>query len=142
MNIKSEKLYPYAGGMILTGVGLWTKIGFPVWAADSKAEAILTNGITVASILVGFLTAALALLPSLNSPVMDRIRATKYFNLLMGYLREGIWSCFAMVIFSFIGFWLQGHTWYPAVWFGLAAVAFLSFYRVTKIVFDISAKSG
>jgi hypothetical protein len=140
MGLKWEAWYPFAGALAVGAAGYFGKFHFHTGPSGPVVEPVLTNAITIAAILVGFLTAALALLPALDSSLMTAIRQTSYFGLLNSYLRSGIWSCCLFVIFTMGGFWLSDHLWYPWVWLAMAGFAMLCFYRITSTIFVIASR--
>ena len=83
-----EKIWPY---LLAAAIGsLWYFLGldFP------SDPSILSASITLGAILTGFLATSKAILMTLDSPIMQRIRGTDYINLLTAYLAQAIWWSF------------------------------------------------
>ena len=127
-----ERLSPYL--LAAAGALLWWKFQLVLPSGDG----ILSSSLTLGAILTGFLATSKAILMSLDSPIMQRIRETTYINDLTSYLSQAIWLSFSFCIVSIIGFFVPTNSmWYGLAWisFGLASAA--AFIRVTNIMLKI-----
>lgn len=131
-SIHLERLSPYilatAGGL------LWWKFQVVLPTGD----AILGSSLTLGAILTGFLATAKAIVMSLDSPIMQRIRETTYINDLVSYLSQAIWLSFGFCIVSIIGFFVSTNKmWYGLAWIILGLASAGAFIRVTNIMLKI-----
>lgn len=127
-----EKVAPYL--LALSGDLLWWRVGL----AFPPGDDLLSSSLTLGAIITGFLATAKAILMTLDSPVMQRIRETNYVNDLVSYLGQAIWLSFGFCAVSIVGFFsVRSELWYGLLWvfFGLASAA--SFVRVTNIMLKI-----
>jgi hypothetical protein len=142
MNLTTEKFYPYVLAVGTGVIAWWQGFQFPVSDGKPLVEPILTNGITIASIIIGLLTASLTLLPALDSPIMRAVRKSGYILILNRYIAEGIASSLIFAVLSFAGFWVQERHWFPIAWLGSAVLVIATFTRIGKMVFVISSMSA
>lgn len=99
---------------------------------------MLASSLTIAAILTGFLATAKAILISLDSPLMNRIREAGYINDLVSYLSQSIWLSFSFCCFSLLGYFVQTNvTWYGLAWIFLAIATGCAFVRVTNIMLKV-----
>lgn len=131
-SIYLEKLAPY----ILAVAG-----GFCWWRFDlalPSENAILSSSLTLGAILTGFLATAKAIVMTLNSPIMQKIRETSYLSDMVSYLSQAIWLSFGFCIVSLIGFFVpKQEVWYGLAWIGLGLASAGAFIRVTNIMLKI-----
>ena len=90
-----ERLYPFvaAGG---TGAASW-------WLdldMEPNSSQLLTATVTFGAIASGFVATSLSILTSLDTPVMQKIRATRYRVILQEYLG---WALVAGIALSLTG---------------------------------------
>lgn len=131
-SIYLERLSPYI--LAIAGALLWWKLKL----ALPPGDGILGSSLTLGAILTGFLATAKAILMSLDSPIMQRMRETTYISDLTSYLSQAIWLSFGFCIVSIVGFFVPARgTWYGFAWiiFGLASAG--AFVRVTNIMLKI-----
>jgi len=127
-----EKLSPYI--LAIAGAFLWWKLDLALPSGDG----ILSSSLTLGAILTGFLATAKAILMSLDSPIMQRIRGTDYIRDLASYLSQAIWLSFGFCIVSIIGFFVPTNsTWYGFTWIILGLASAGAFIRVTNIMLKI-----
>lgn len=123
-----ERLYPYIIPIVLVGAALRFEIKFP------QSNEILSASITMGSIFIGFLATAKSILLGLQTPGFEQIRRTKFFPLLITYLKEAIYCsliyCCAC-LFAF--FFAHDYSWVVATWAYLTAATLLTFIRVVRI---------
>jgi hypothetical protein len=90
------------------------------------------------AILTGFLATSKAILMSLDTPIMQRIRATSYHLDLASYLGQAIWISFIFCCFILVGFFIDHQAvWYGATWIAIGVAAGSAFIRVTHIMLKI-----
>lgn len=131
-----EKYYPYILGVLATV--LWQQLGVQMPLKDSFLSASLTIG----AILAGFMATSKAILMTLDSPVMQRIRTSGYVEELVYYLAHALWLSFSFSIISLIGFFLETSTddiklYYGLVWVFFGISASVAFIRITNLMLKI-----
>lgn len=133
MSLLIEKVFPYVFALGAGGLWFFLDIKFPV------EKDILAASLTVGAILTGFLATAKALLLTLDTPIMQRIKDTDYWLDLSNYLKEAIWSCFLLCTFPMLGYFLdtKQSLWFGELWVMVAVLAACSFVRVTNIILKI-----
>lgn len=131
-SIYLEKSAPYL--LAIAGAVLWWQCDIELPAGD----AILSSSLTLGAILTGFLATAKAIVMSLDSPIMNRIRETTYINDLVSYLSQAIWLSFGFCIVSIIGFFVATNGGiYGLTWISLGLGSAGAFIRVTNIMLKI-----
>ncbi|WP_194865735.1 hypothetical protein [Alloalcanivorax profundimaris] len=127
-----ERISPY----ILSSAGcfLWWRLGLVLPAGD----AILSSSLTLGAIITGFLATAKAIVMTLDSPIMKKIRQTDYSNDLVSYLGQAIWLSFSFCILSIVGFFVSTEdAWFGLVWIFIGLASAGAFIRVTNIMLKI-----
>ncbi|WP_175253473.1 hypothetical protein [Pseudomonas sp. BMW13] len=132
MSLWFERLYPY----ILMGVAafLWCRlqISFPV------SESVLSSTLSVAGIFVGFLATSKAILMSMTSSIIERLRESGYMGVLASYIGQAIWLNLIFCIVNIVGYFEnQKAAWFSVLWIVFAVGAFASFARVTTVMLKI-----
>lgn len=131
-SIYLERFAPYLLG--LAGILIW-------WKLDLKlplGEGILGSSLTLGAILTGFLATAKAILMTLDSPIMQRLRETDYIHDVISYLSQAIWLSFSFCILTLIGFFVdQTKLWFGIAWIGIGVTSAGAFIRVTNIMLKI-----
>lgn len=131
-SIHLERFSPYFLG--LAAVFIW-------WSFDMElpsGEGVLSSSLTLGAILTGFLATAKAIIMTLDSPIMQRLRETDYIHDIVSYLSQAIWLSFSFCILTLVGFFIdQTVEWYGMVWIGLAVISGGAFIRVTNIMLKI-----
>lgn len=131
-----EKNYPYILGLLVAV--LWYQLGIQMPFKDSFLSASLTIG----AILSGFMATSKAILMTLDSPVMQRIRNSGYVEELVAYLAHALWLSFSFSIISLIGFFLETSSadmklYYGLVWVFFGVSASVAFIRITNLMLKI-----
>ena len=109
------------------------------WSFD--APDFLLAGATVGSIMAGFITTNISIVVSMKSDLMDWIRRSRYYGLLIDYLQEALWSAIALAVSGLVALFLV--KWLPqqggwahlfwAAWLGLLVWALCCFIRICRI---------
>jgi hypothetical protein len=133
-----ERWWPYGGTMLATFA--WWKLAemsFP-----SNAEELLAATGTVASVLVGFLVTAKAIVLGLTETrVFKKLAGTGYDEVFFGYLFEAEMAGIATLCITMLGFFVMAQPagttpgWFNTLWISGAILAMLSFMRVTHMIF-------
>lgn len=132
MHIYVEKSYPYILATIASCAWYIFKIKFP------PENDVLSASLTIGAILTGFLATTKALIMTLDSPVMNRIRKTTYSKDLASYLGESIWLCFSFCVLAMVGYFCStAKLWYGTIWMFIAISGSLAFIRITIIMLKI-----
>jgi hypothetical protein len=130
-----ENYGPYTLGLIATLIWHTNNISLPA------GEGILGSSMTVGAIFTGFLATAKAILMSLKSRVLSRIKDTGYIENLVSYLSQAIWLSFIFCCLSLLGYFFPKFPdWYGYVWIAIAVSMAFAFIRVTNIMLKILKK--
>lgn len=136
MNRKIEQAYPYFVPTLIA-------VAFWYWHVPvPKGEEFLSASITVGAIFTGFLATSKSILIGLQSENFDRFKKTKFFPILVSYLRQAIFISLMYCGICLAGFaWADKcfPDWYQAVWVWFTTATFLSFYRVTQVTLNLIA---
>lgn len=135
MSLLAEKYAPYVLGIIAAWI--WTVAGVSM----PKSDAVLGSALTIASILTGFLSTAKAILMSLDTPIMGRLRSQKYYDDLVSYMSEAIWMSFGFALTCLIGYFCMGASIYGQLWIAIGVASSATFMRVTNIMLKILRRS-
>lgn len=132
-----ENYYPYLLAIISACIWYGTDIEF------AKSDALLSATLSVSGILIGFLATCKAILISMNSPIIARLKQTGYIQDLVSYFAQAIWLNIAFCLVNVIGFFGDNikTTWYPYVWILCAVCAAMAFVRVTEIMLKVFKNS-
>jgi hypothetical protein len=127
-----ERGYPY----FLAGLGgvIWWALGvcFPV------NQLILVGSLTIAAVLTGFLSTALAMLIGLNSPVMQQLRRTSFIGLLAAYVREAMIGNVLFGSIALSGLFQEQHgLLFGTLWISALLLAVLCFVRILDILIGL-----
>jgi hypothetical protein len=127
-----EKLMPFI--LALIGASVWHLYGLSL----PQDNSVLGSSLTIGAIFAGFLATAKAILMSLDSPVMQRIKATTYMNELVSYLAQAIWLSFSFCIVSLCGYFMDNQNYYfGMIWIAIAVGMAVAFIRFTNIMLKI-----
>ncbi len=128
-NLTVEKYLPYI--IALAALLIWKILDVHM----PKETSILASSLTIGAILTGFLATSKAILMTLDSPVMQRLRDTSYITQLVSYLRQAIWLSFSFCIISLVGFFgLHEQVWYGYIWLFLGVSAAIAFIQITNVM--------
>lgn len=131
-SIYLEHAAPYILG--LTAMLFWWQVEISL----PNGEGILSSSLTLGAILTGFLATAKAILMTLDSPIMKRLRETDYISNVVSYLSQAIWLSFAFCIVTLIGFFVDKNSLvFGIAWIGLGVTSAGAFVRVTNIMLKI-----
>lgn len=127
-----EKTVPYVAALVAALAWWQLDVSLP------NGTPILSSSLTLGAILTGFLATAKAIVMTLDSPIMQRIRETTYVNDLVSYLGQAIWLSFAFCVVAMVGFFVEtSSAWYGLAWIVLGVASAAAFIRVTNIMFKI-----
>jgi len=131
-SIYLEKTAPYILG--ISAMLLWWRAGLHL----PENNDILSSSLTLGAILTGFLATAKAILMTLDSPIMQRLRETDYIARLVSYLSHSIWLSFSFCILTLVGFFVDNREMLFGIsWIGLGVTTAGAFIRVTNIMLKI-----
>ena len=136
-----ERSSPYAGAVAAAAGYYYGGFSFP------KGQDILSASITIGAIFTGFLATSKSLIISIDTPAMTELRKTRFFDLMMQYLREALYASLLLGSFGIAGFFYDHQSpprWYGVVWIFLIISTFLTFIRVTNAFLELiqSRKKG
>lgn len=132
MNLWFERTYPY----ILMGIAacLWYRLQLVFPSSDS----VLSSTLSVAGIFVGFLATSKAILMSMSSSIIERLRSSGYMAVLASYIAQAIWLNLLFCMINVVGYFKnQAELWFSVAWVALAVGALTSFVRVTHVMLQI-----
>jgi len=89
MRRKTERTYPYLLAILAALIFWLARFSFP------QGQDILSASITVGAVFTGFLATLKSIVISLQGSKIESLRKTKFFPLLLCYLREAIWMSLA-----------------------------------------------
>ncbi len=141
MNRNVERSYPYAAAVTAAVGCYYGGLNFP------KGQDVLSASITIGAIFTGFLATSKSLAISIDTPAMNELRKTRFFDLMVQYLREAIYASLLLGAFGIAGFFHDPQSpprWYGVVWVLLIVSTFLTFIRVTNAFLELiqSRKKG
>lgn len=134
MNRKLERSYPYVAAAAAACGYYFGEFAFP------KGQDVLSATITIGAIFTGFLATSKSLAISIDTPAMTELRQTKFFDLLVQYLREAIHVSLLLGAFGILGFFYDSTNpprWYGVTWITLLVSTFLTFFRVTNAFLEL-----
>ena len=124
-----EHAYPYLIA-VAAAVSFWRSgIAFPT------QRDILGASVTLGAVFVGFLATSEAIVVSLQGPIADQFRETKFYKLLLTYTQEAIWSGIAYCGVALGGYFLPEHqtpVWYGVAWVLTTVASLTTFYRISR----------
>lgn len=139
--ITTEQHWPWMLSLLLSFICLITDISFPI-----EYDSILTSGLTVSGILVGFLVASKTVIMTIKSklnkiPILapsEKGEQNPYYEVFAGYIQTAVFSNILFCILNFIGFFLQEINQYFSIsWIFLFVLSFSCFIRVFLISMKI-----
>ncbi|MBS4748187.1 MULTISPECIES: hypothetical protein [Bacillus] len=137
MQIMLEKAYPLIGGFL--GVILAFISKFNLLEIESYKE-IMSSSISLGSIAVGFLAAAITLLPSLsNNELVKNLKRLGAYQKLLLYIIKAIIGLFIISILSIVGLFITNisigivRDLFGYTWIFIFIVAILSIIRVIHL---------
>jgi hypothetical protein len=131
MNRKFERTYPYAIAAILAVMFWHFHVHFPA------GQEILSASITLGAVFTGFLATLESMVIGLQGPRLKRFKNTKFFLLLLQYLKEAIWSSLAFCALCLCGFYydqLNPPNWYGAIWVLSGTTTIFTFQRASSVL--------
>lgn len=132
MSLWFERTYPY----ILMGVAafLWYRLQL----AFPDSDSVLSSTLSVSGIFVGFLATSKAILISMSSPIIERLRTSGYMAVLASYIAQAIWLNLLFCMINVVGYFKnQAEIWFSIAWVALAVGALTAFIRVTHVMLQI-----
>ena len=101
-SLRAEKFYPF---VVAAGAGA----GSCALSLDMEPNAsqLLTATVTFGAVASGFVGTSLSILISLDTPVMQKIRASRYRQVLQGYLGWALLAGIALALTGIAGFFLD-----------------------------------
>ncbi|WP_312143941.1 hypothetical protein [Brevundimonas sp.] len=126
-----ERCWPFAGSALCLAAWVKWSPTFPPDAGD-----LLATSATVASVIVGFLTAAAALILSISSSrVYRHLKSQGVIDVLFEYLKTAIYAGILFLIVCIAGFFFESNTTlYVDLWVATGAAMMLLFLRITGLL--------
>ena len=133
-SLTAENAYPFALGAA-SGLLSWC-LRFQI---EHNVSQIFVATVTLGAISFGFVGTSLSILTSLDTPIMQRIRATRYRVILKRYLG---WALFGGCALSAVG--IAGLVWGGAqetqyVWVATLVFCFCCLWRVARTMLEVFA---
>jgi len=136
MKLLFEKVYPYLIALLAANLWRLSDIVFP------DDNSLLSSTLSVSGIFVGFLATSKAILLSMDSPVIIRLKDSGYIQELVSYLGQAIWLNLAFCVFNIIGFFNNTSAlWFSFGWILLSVASLLAFIRITHVMLQIFKNS-
>ncbi len=110
----------------------WVDIAWPV-----NPDALLGSGLTMGSVVVGFLISAKAIILATTGRGIERIKEMGLMIELADAFAVAVYMAMAFSLVSCIGFFGLQERWYEAVWAGLGLGMLYSFLKITRLLFRI-----
>ena len=132
MNLWFERTYPYI--LMVVAAFFWHRLqlSFP------DSDSVLSSTLSVSGIFVGFLATSKAILISMSSPIIERLRSSGYMAVLASYIAQAIWLNLLFCMINVIGYFKnQPEQWFAILWVSFAVGALVSFMRVTHVMLQI-----
>lgn len=139
-----EAGWPYLAGLLVTA-GWWFLLdrNFPRGPEDLFAA----SG-TIASVLVGFLATAKAIIMSISSTATyQTLQSAGYDKRLMSYIRSAIYAGLLFLLISTLGFFVGWEAaeseWrlaYEIAWVGTGAIGLALYVRIIHLIFRVLEK--
>ena len=129
-SLKSEAWYPAVIASVTALTFYFSECVFP------KGESVLSAGLTMGAIFTAFIATNKSVILTLDTRIMKRLRESKYFSHLMGYLKSALWSsfCFSILCLSLFFIEVTDFRWMCSVWIFNAVHMILTFFRVTTVL--------
>ena len=101
-SLKAEKFYPF----VVAGAA---GVGSCAFSMDMQANApqLLTATVTFGAVASGFVGTSLSILISLDTPVMHKIRASSYRQVLQGYIGWALVAGIVLALTGIVGLFLD-----------------------------------
>lgn len=123
-----ERLYPYVVPLLLAVATVRFGVGFP------RSNEVLSASITMGSIFIGFLATAKSILLGLQTAGFQQIRKTKFFPLLISYLKEAIYCSLIYCCLCLAAYFFDhDFAWAVATWTYFTGATVLTFVRVVRV---------
>jgi hypothetical protein len=136
-----EHVWPYVAALLVTGA--WAYFGMPF---PKNLDPLMGASGTVASVLVGFLGTAKAIILSItSSKVFKRLKEAGYSDVLFQYLYEALLAGIVFLVISMVGFFLPESTAHPSniqmcfstIWILSGTGAIILYARTTSLLFKL-----
>ena len=123
-----ERFYPFAWAAI-AAVMCW-RLGFDF--ADVPVH-LLSATVTFGAIVSGFVGTSLAILTSLDTPIMRKIRRTLYVRILRRYLGWALASGIVLSCVNILGMFLHAtSSWFAMAWWAALTFCIACLYRLAR----------
>lgn len=135
MTRTTEERYPHIVSLLLTAISVTIGCFFDI--LPELNEEILSSGITVSSIIIGFNAVYRNTLQTKASKTIRDISNTSFMELYFGYLKAVTNSAIRFILVSFIILFVPECFWHHIitfnVWLLFAANMLLCFYRANHL---------
>lgn len=123
-----EQCYPFALAVVSAVICWWLGFDF----ADVPLQ-LLSATVTFGAIASGFVGTSLAILTSLDTPVMRKIRRTPYVRILRWYLGWALTSGTVLSCVSILGLFLHAtSSWFAMAWWAAFTFCIACLYRLAR----------
>lgn len=127
---KAELCYPFVFG-VLALITCWY---FKKDLGNDPTQ-LLSATVSFGAIVFGFVGTSLSILTSLNTPVMRKIRRTRYLKLLRKYLGWALLSGILLSLVSIIGmFFSFTALWFSAIWCATLIFCIACLWRLARVM--------
>ena len=135
-----EIWWPRATAALAAVVG-WAALRHFGWSFESNRPYFMLGGVTFGAILAGFVTTNFSIVLSLKSELMNDLKETPFYALLIDYFQSSLWSAVALAALGLAALffieWLpqkgSGAHLFGAIWLGVLVWTVCNFIRACKI---------
>jgi hypothetical protein len=131
-----EKTYPFMLGILATAVLYFIKFNL---SSLTNYNDIMSSAISLGSIAVGFLAAAITLMPSMeNNELVRNLKRMGAYKKLLNYIITAIFSLFGVSLLSLIGLFINtkskttGITIFNNIWIFVFVFSLFATFRVIQ----------
>lgn len=123
-----EQSYPFAWAAVAAVMCWWLGFDF----ADVPVH-LLSATVTFGAIVSGFVGTSLAILTSLDTPIMRKIRRTLYVRILRRYLGWALASGIVLSCANILGMFLHAtSSWFAMAWWAALTLCIACLYRLAR----------
>ena len=134
-SLNLEQCYPFVSGGIASVACWYLEIDLV-----NAPPQLLSAAVSFGAIVAGFVGTSLSILTSLGTPVMRKIRRTRYLKQLRNYLGWAMASGILLSLISIMGMFLSRtstwftSTWFAAIWCFILIFCIACLYRLAKVM--------
>ena len=132
-----ERIYPMVLSVVVTAMALFWDISLKDFL---NYKEIMSSAISLGSIAVGFLAAAITLMPSLsNNELVKNLKSMGAYKKLLKYIISAIISLFCLSLISLLGLFINNNyehflvTYFQYLWVFILVLSIMTTIRVISL---------